>query len=122
VVRSEGKMDERTRMVRVVVRVDKPYAEKPPLAVGLFVTVIIKGHNIPDLAVIPRSALHQGDLVWVVDRDNRIHYKKVRVARIDGEKVQIRSGLKDGEEIVVSPLKTVTDGMSVRTLPEAKGQ
>ena len=118
VVRAEGKMDDRTRMVRVVVRVDKPYADKPPLAVGLFVRVEIHGRQIPDLAVIPRSALHQGDTVWVVDSDDRLHYRKVRVARIDGEQVQIEKGLKTGDRVVVSPLKTVVDGMTIRSVPQ----
>jgi RND family efflux transporter MFP subunit len=117
VVRAEGKLDEQTRMVRVVVRVDEPYATKPPLAMGLFVTVDIKGHQIPNMAVIPRSALHEGHVVWVVDQDGILHYRNVEVARIDGEQVQISSGLEDGEQVVASPLKTVTDGMAVRPLP-----
>ena len=116
VVRAEGKLDEQTRMIRVVVRVDKPYIKKPPLAMGLFVSVEIKGYDVPDMAIIPRSALHQGHVVWVVDRDGRLHYRKVEVARIDGERVQTSSGLKNGEQVVISPLKTVTDGMKVRSL------
>lgn len=111
-------MDDRTRMVRVVVRVDKPYAGKPPMAVGLFVTVEIKGRQIPELAVIPRSALHQSDTVWVVDSDDRLHYRKVQVARIDGEQVQVGKGLKTGDQVVVSPLKTVVDGMIIRPVPQ----
>jgi RND family efflux transporter MFP subunit len=114
VLRAEGMLDEQTRMIRVVVRVDKPYATKPPLAMGLFVNVEIKGHNIPDMAVIPRNALHQGHVVWVVDGEGRLHYRNVEVARIEGERVQISSGLKNGEQVVVSPLKAVTDGMEVR--------
>ena len=118
VVRAGGKLDEQTRMIRVVVRVDNPYIKKPPLAMGLFVAVEIKGHDIPDMAIIPRSALHQGNVVWVVDRDGLLHYRKVEVARIDGERVQISSGLNDGEQVVISPIKTVTDGMKVRPLPQ----
>lgn len=121
VVRAEGKLDEQTRMVGVVIRVKRPYAAKPPLAMGLFVTVEIKGHNIPDMAIIPRSALHQGNVVWLVDRDGLLHYRKVKVARIDGEQVQISSGLKDGDQVVVSSLKTVTDGIEVRPLSQKEG-
>ena len=121
VVRAEGKLDEQTRMVRVVVRVHQPYATIPPLAMGLFATVKIKGHNIPDMAVIPRSALHQGNVVWIVDQDGRLHYRTVKVVRIDGEQAQISSGLKTGEQVVISPLKTVTDGMKVRPLPQEEG-
>jgi len=121
VVRAEGKLDEQTRMVRVVIRVHRPYATRPPLAMGLFVTVEIKGHHIPDMAIIPRSALHQGNVVWVVDLDGRLHYRKVKVARIDGEQAQISSGLEDADQVVVSFLKIVTDGMEVRTLPMKEG-
>ena len=122
VVRAEGKIDQRTRMIRVVVRVDKPYAKKPPLAIGLFVRVEIQGRTIPDLAVIPRSALRQGDVVWVVDKEDRLRFRKVVVARIDGEKVQIQEGLNDGDRVIVSSLKAITDGMVVRPVPmeEAK--
>jgi len=117
VVRAEGKLDEQTRMVRVVVRVDDPYSARPPLAMGLFVSVEIKGHLIPGMAVIPRSALREGNVVWVVDTDARLRFRKVQVARIDGEQVQIRSGLHSGEQVAVSHLKTVTDGMKVRPVP-----
>ncbi len=114
VVRSEGRLDERTRMINVVIRVKNPYMNKPPLAVGLFVTVDIEGHTLPNCALIPRSALRQGHVAWVVDNENRLRFRKVDVARVQGEEVLIRSGLKNGETLVISPLKVVTDGMKVR--------
>jgi RND family efflux transporter MFP subunit len=115
VVRAEGELDEKTRMINVIVRVDKPYAIKPPLAIGLFVTVEIKGRDLPDAAVIPRSALHEGEVVWVVNGDGVLRFRKVEVARHQGEGIIVRSGLKDGELVVISSLKAVTDGMIVRT-------
>lgn len=115
VVRTEGKLDERTRMINIVVRVEKPYAKKPPLAVGLFVTVDIEGRTLPRAAIIPRSALHQDDTVWVVDKDDRLHFRKIDVALFQGDKAIVRDGLEDGERLVITPLKAVTDGMAVRT-------
>jgi len=115
VVRTEGKLDERTRMINVVVQVEKPYAKKPPLAAGLFVTVDIEGRTLPKAAIIPRSALHQGDIVWVVDKDDRIRFRKVDVALLQGDEAIVRDGLEDGEKLVITPLKAVTDGMAVRT-------
>lgn len=116
VVRAEGKVDERTRMINVIVRVKKPYAKKPPLAAGLFVRVDVRGRSIPDAAVIPRSALHQSDTVWVV-AEGKLHFRKVHVARFQGDNAIIKSGLRDEEEVVVSLLKIVSDGMRVRTAP-----
>ncbi|MEA3385036.1 MAG: efflux RND transporter periplasmic adaptor subunit [Thermodesulfobacteriota bacterium] len=115
VVRTEGKLDERTRMINVVVRVEKPYAQKPPLAVGLFVTVDIEGRVLPKVAIIPRSVLHRGDTVWIVDKDDRIRFRKVDVALLQGDEAIVRDGIEDGERLVITPLRAVTDGMAVRT-------
>ena len=119
VVRAEGKLDARTRLVNVVVRVKNPYATKPPLAVGLFVTVEIAGRSLPNATVIPRSALRQGNVVWVVDKDNHLNFRKVEVAKRHQDEVVIQGGLKDGEEVVISPLKEVTNGMAVSPVCEA---
>ena len=117
VVRSEGKLDERTRMINIIVRVDDPYATRPPLAMGLFVTVEIEGRNLPRAAVLPRPALHEDDVVWVMDGEDKLRFRKVDVARIQGDEVVVKAGLEDGERVVITPLKAVTDGMAVRAVP-----
>ncbi len=122
VVRAEGKLDERTRMINVVVMVEKPYAKKPPLAAGLFVSVDINGRRLSDATIIPRSALHEGNVVWVVDKDGRLSFQKVDVGRIQGERVLVRSGLKDGERVVITSLKAVADGMVVRDVSGEGGR
>jgi RND family efflux transporter MFP subunit len=121
VVRSDGRLDERTRMIKVVVAVDEPYAKKPPLIVGLFVTVEIEGSTLPDSAAVPRSALRQDDVVWVVDDEDRLAFRKVDVARPQGDEVLIKAGLRQGDRVVVSPLKAATDGMSVMIMTAERG-
>lgn len=118
VVRAEGKLDEKTRMITVIIRVNRPYATKPPLAIGLFATVDIRGRVLSDAAVIPRAALRQGNIVWTVDDQGILCFRTVRVALHQGEKIVIKSGLRDGEMVVFSPLKAATDGMTVRTAME----
>jgi len=118
VVRAEGELDERTRMITVIVRVDKPYATKPPLAIGLFVTVDIMGRVLPNAAVIPRAALHQENIVWTVNDQGVLSFRTVRVALYQGEEIVIESGLRDGEMVVFSSLKAATDGMTVRRAVE----
>jgi RND family efflux transporter MFP subunit len=117
VVRAEGKLDGRTRMVQVVVRVQKPYARKPPLAAGLFVTVEIQGRTLENASVIPRAALRENNTVWVVDKAGQLEFRRVDVARLGTHQAILRSGLKDGERVVTSGLKVVTDGMKVRIMP-----
>jgi len=114
VVRSEGKLDERTRMINVIVRVEKPYAKKPPLAVGLFVAVTIEGRMLANATLIPRSALQAGNVVWVIDDNRRLRFRKVQIAKFIEEGALISRGLSVGEIVVISPIKAVADGMAVR--------
>jgi hypothetical protein len=90
--------------------------------VGLFVTTDIEGRTLPSAAVIPRSVLHEDDIVWVVDNDNRLHLRKVDVARVQGDEAIVQAGLEDGERVVTTTLKAVTDGMMVRTASVEEGE
>ncbi len=119
VVRAQGKLDERTRMINVVIRVDKPYETKPPLAAGLFVTVDIEGRTLENAVMIPRSALRGNNVVWVVDKNGQLKFRTVTVARLTPNAVLLEGGLNDGEIVVVSSLNAVTDGMKVR-IPQAQ--
>jgi len=82
------------------------------------VVVHIEGREIAEGAVIPRAALHQGDIVWVVSEDSRLQFRQVEVGRIQGDEVLVTGGLDDGERLVITPLKAVTDGMTVRLVGE----
>ena len=121
VMRSEGKLDESTRMINVVVRIEKPYATRPPLAAGLFVTVEIRGRTLKNAAVIPRSALRDNNTVWVVDEKGQLVFRQVDIARLDTNQAILRAGLKDGDRLVTSGLNAVTDGMKVRVSPQSEG-
>jgi RND family efflux transporter MFP subunit len=112
-MRTEGRLDERTRMVNVIVRVERPYDERPPLVMGLFVRVEIEGVTLPAATWLPRSAVHEGDTVYIVDEESRIRFRKVEIARYDRDDVLVSSGLENGEMIVVSTMKIVTEGMKV---------
>jgi RND family efflux transporter MFP subunit len=114
VVRALGELDTRTRMVPVVVRVDKPFASQPPLSPGMFVKVDIQGKTLDDAALLPRAALRQGGLVWVVDEAGTMKFRKVKVARTHGTEALIKSGLAHGEKVVTTQLQAVSNGMAVR--------
>ena len=119
IVRVEGEIDTRSGMIALVGRVDNPYRQRdsntPPLAVGMFVTAEILGHRAENVVVIPRAALRGKNRVLVVT-GNRLSYRTIDILRADAEKVVVRSGLKSGEQLCVSPIDTVVDGMRVRTV------
>ncbi len=119
VVRTEGEIDLRSRMVHVVARVEDPYGvnpenkERPALAVGLFVHAEIEGPVAENVIVVPRHAMRDNNQIVIVDREDRLHIREVDVLRIDGEDVLIRSRLAAGDRLCVSPLQVAIDGMQV---------
>lgn len=119
IVRVEGEIDTRSGMIALVGRVDNPYRQRdsntPPLAVGMFVTAEILGHRAENVVVIPRAALRGKNRVLVV-MGNRLYYRTIDILRADAEKVVVKSGLKSGDQLCLSPIDTVIDGMRVRTV------
>ncbi len=123
--RTEGEIDPRSRMVHVVVRVADPYGAAAddagvPLAVGMFVDVEIEGRHVDDVAVIPRRALLAGDRVGVI-RDGRLELRDATVLRSTRDTVVLADGVDDGDQVLLTRLDVLVDGMSVRvaTSPEA---
>lgn len=119
IVRVEGEIDPVSRMVHAIAQVDDPYGrgegENPmPLAIGLFVDAEIKGDVIEDAVVIPRSAIRDNDMVFIVDDENRLRFRKVDVVRVGRESAVIAGGLESTDRICISILDAVTDGMKVR--------
>ncbi len=117
VARVEGDIDPRTRMIRVVARVDDPWARSGggvPLPVGLFVEADIEGREVPDAVILPRTALRGESTVYVVDDESRLRARRVTVLRREHDRVVVGSGLADGDVVCVSLLGAVTDGMRVR--------
>jgi len=123
IVRTEGEIDLRSRMVHVVASVKDPYGrgddpDRPPLAAGLFVDAEIEGRTVRDVVVIPRSAVRGDDQVLVVADDDRLHFRTIEILRRKRDKVVVSAGLAGGERLCVSPLSAVTDGMRVRPVAD----
>jgi RND family efflux transporter MFP subunit len=126
VVRTEGEIDPKSRMVHVVARVEDPYGrrggqpDRPPLSVGIFLDARIEGRVAEKVVVLPRAALRGRDTVWVVDEDSRLRFRQVEVLKTDPEEVIIEAGLEYGERVCLSALDAAVDGMKVRTLGESE--
>lgn len=122
VIRAQGKIDEKTRMVNVVIKIPDPYETIPPLVPGQFAEAEIYGSTIRDAAVIPRAALREENTVWAVDPESdRLYIRNVEVAYTGPQGVVVREGLNPGESVGVSPVKGVTDGMKVKAVNTGPG-
>ena len=114
IVRTEAEIDATSRMVHAVARIQADEdGDKMPPPVGLFVQADIEGRLVDNVIVLPRSALRNDSQVLVVDRDNRLQYRTVKILRVYRDEVYIVEGLNEAEVVCISPLQIVVSGMLV---------
>ena len=119
VVRTESEIDPVSRMVHVVAEVREPYMpgadpNRPPLAVGMYVEAEIEGREFDQVVVLPRAAVRGQVQVLVIDADNRVRFRDVKILRSTIESVFVSGGLAQGERVVVSTIDSPTEGMLVQ--------
>lgn len=121
--RLEGALDERSRMVRAVVRVNDPYgrekvdaaaeAKGPPLTVGMFATVELTGRQLEEAFDLPRAVMVRQNAVDVIDAENRLHRQTVEVVQTTPERAVVVGGLNAGDRLNVTPIDFFIEGMKV---------
>jgi len=120
VARASSELDPRTRMMTLHARIEERMSsgtDRPlPLPMGTFLEAAIAGRTAVGVAVLPRSALREGDRVLIVDGDSRLRFRPVEVLRLQDDHALIARGLEVGELVCVSPLEAPVDGMEVRPL------
>ena len=118
VVRIEGELDPRTRLVRLVAEVERPFerteGREVPLPAGLYVEAEITGRVVQQVFVFPRTAWHEGTQLLVVDENDRIELRTPKIERRLRDSIVVSAGVSEGERVVVSPLEAVVDRMPVR--------
>lgn len=117
IVRTEGEIDPKTRMIHLVARVADPYSTadgKPPLAVGLFVEAEIMGIELPAVVVIPRQAVRPGDEAFIVNSQSRLELRKLEIVKRLGNQLFVSAGLNSGDIICITSMDDAIPGMLVR--------
>ena len=121
--RTSDTVDPKTRTIGAIVAVDGAYlqatpGQRPPLAKGLFVEIEIRTRAIANTIVVPRSALHDGNL-YIVDSENRLDIRAVTTGLSQGDIAAVREGVAPGDQIVVSDLIPAIAGMLLKPQPDA---
>ncbi|MBC2605347.1 efflux RND transporter periplasmic adaptor subunit [Pelagicoccus albus] len=116
--RSEGAIDQQTRLLYLVAQIEDPYenvadSSRPPLKIGTFVTAKIRGQKLESAYMIPRRALHEGNTLYIIGEEGKIEVRAVEPYQKTSELVVLESGLEDGELICLTPLQYVVNGMEV---------
>ncbi len=123
VERISSTLDPKTRTLGLFVSVDKPNTQivpgiKPPLLEGMYTEVTIKG-NSKKLFVVPRDALHEGEL-FIVTKDNKLDRRVIKPALVQGEMALFEEGLTEGEQIIVSDLFPAIADMSLKQTVDSR--
>ena len=121
IVRTAGSIDDSTRQLYVVARIDDPFGRKAegrfPLKIGQYVTAQIDGINLDSAISIPNKAIYQGSYVYLY-RDKAVHRSPIKISWQNEEIAVISEGINPGDQLVISPLGQVTSGTLVKVTNE----
>ena len=117
--RSEGVVDEKTRMIFAVARLEDPYnlnnnEDALVLPMGTFVSAEILSNESYNFVRIPRSAIINNRQVILIDSENKIQYKDIDLIRADEDFGYINDEFFDGKRISMTPIEDGVNGMIVR--------
>lgn len=115
-VRTEGVLDDKTRMLHVVARISNPGSSDggAPLTMGAYVEARIEGRPHENTFEVPRSALRPGNELLILDADSRLRRRVVTVLRSERDVAWVSSGLEAGERVCTTPPPVFVEGMAVR--------
>ena len=113
--RVDGVIDPMTRMIKLIANFKNNFIEetKPILPIGLFVEAEINGKQLEDIFMIPNTALTPNNELLVLNQNDALEIRKVKVVTKMKNYILVKEGMKAGERVVVSKLSIVTNGMLV---------
>jgi len=124
IVRTEGVVDEASRVIYAVAEFTDPYgvlgeSAQPELKMGTFVRAEIQGLRADDVVVLPRSVLQADDTVLVANDERKLEIRQVSVLRAEPRSVYISAGLGAGEMVVTTSMDAPIPGTLLAISGEA---
>jgi RND family efflux transporter MFP subunit len=115
IIRTEGVVDETSRVVYAVAQVVDPYgvlgqSHQNELKIGSFVNAEIQGLPVENMVVLPRYVLQADHTVFVVNEQDKLEILPVVVLRAEAKKVYISSGIKAGTRVITTTLDAPVPG------------
>jgi len=115
IIRTEGVVDETSRVVYAVAQVIDPYgvlgqSHQKELKIGTFVNAAIQGLPADNVVVLPRYVLQSNNTVIIINEDNELEILPVTVLRSEPKKVYISSGIKAGARVITTTLDAPVPG------------
>lgn len=92
---------------------------------NMFATVISPGEKLTNAILVPTKAIVQimdKNFVYVIGQDGTVSQKAIELGGTTGAFTIVKSGLADGDEIVVDGLTKVKNGAKVQAIELTKSQ
>lgn len=115
IIRTEGVVDEVSRVIYAVAQVTDPYgvlgqSHQAELKIGTFVNAEIQGLPAENVVVLPRYVLGADHTIPVANPDNELEILAVEVLRAEAKKVYISKGIEGGARVVTTTLDAPVPG------------
>ena len=114
VTRTANALDPATRTLLVEVQVPNPNAVLMP---GMYARVDLSVPRKDPPLLIPGDTLvvrSDGPQVAVVEPDGRVHFARIQLGRDFGDRLEVLSGLEEGQQVVVNPSDAIREGARVK--------
>ncbi len=115
IIRTEGVVDETSRVIYAVAQVVDPYgvlgqSNQQELKIGTFVNAEIEGLPAENVVVLPRYVLRADNTILVANTDDELEILPVTVLRAEPKKVYLSGGIEGGTRVVVTTLDAPIPG------------
>lgn len=114
--RDLGIVDNTTRMSSLVVRIEDPYGltnQQPAIKFGTYVQVNFAGTMLNNIYRLPQELVNN-QTVWIVNDEQQLEPRKVKVIREEGEYFYISDGLQVNDKLVTTLPEYPQKGMAVK--------
>ena len=120
VARTANSLDPSSRTLLVEIQAANPAAKLMP---GMYVQVDLNLPRKDPPLLIPSDTLvvrPEGTEVALVGAGNKVHFQRVLVGRDFGDRIEVLSGMKEGERAIVNPNDSVQEGVRVQPVAGAE--
>lgn len=117
IVRTEGALDESSRELFAIARVDDPFglvSKNPELRIGQPVRAAVSGIVLEDVFVLPRDALRGVNRIYLIERPE-LTIQRVEIEPVwsTDEKLVVREGLQPGDWLATSRMPYAPEGAPI---------
>ena len=121
IVRSEGQVDNKSRMAYLVAEIKDPYGLKSnstPLRYGSYVNAAIAGLSIEGVSRVKSHLVKDGEIA-VLEKGVLV-YKNIEVIREEGRDLIVKGDLNNQDQVIASNIKRPSAGMKLTTVDLSK--